>query len=255
MNQFMVAFCSIYFSSIYFFIFNSNTKVNVYVIDSIVDITHREFGSRADVLYSTSNCSNPVEHGTHVAGIIGGYSVGVTTNVNLHSIDIIDCDYKTDILNLIDSIDWIIKNHQKPAIINLSLIPDDLIIFSELDDVISKAIESGIIFIASAGNNGIDRCNVSPATVNQIRLVGSISENGSVSSFSNYGDCITVYTYGENIISTFPNMKYGELSGTSQSTPRITGLVVEYILSKNGGVTQNEVTRYLNSISIDRKIF
>lgn len=243
-----VIFCSIYF------VFTYKSKVNVYVIDSLIDINHREFGGRAIVAYSSSNCSTPVEHGTHIAGIIGGYSIGVTKNVILHSVNIVDCNYKSEISDLINSIKWIINNHQKPAVINMALIPDALEIIPELDQIIEEAINSGIIFISSAGNNGIDRCNTSPSRVKDIILVGSINKVGMRSYFSNYGNCITVYAEGENIVSSIPNMKYLSLSGTSQSTPYITGIVAEYLLNYPSA-SQHQIINYIHSISIDKKIF
>lgn len=225
----------------------SKINVNVYIIDSPIDINHRNFGSRAKIAKDQGfKC---VDHGTHVAGIVDS----ISKNVILHSIGILDCDNKASVDDLIDSINWVIHNHQKPAIINLSLVIEDSLVFKDLDAVIEKAIESGIIVVASAGNGGVNRCNYSPATANEIILVGSISKNGLRSSFSNYGDCVTVYTSGEMIVSTIGNNMYTEMSGTSQSTPRITGLIAELLL-KNEKLSQKEVKRYLENISINKNI-
>lgn len=224
-------------------------NVNVYIIDTPIDTDHRIFSGRT--IYTSGGVNSCKDHGTHIAGLI----VGVTKNVVLHSIGIIDCNNKALVEDLIHSINWVVDNHQKPAIINLSLVPDDSLVFEDLDAAIKKAIDSGIIVVASAGNSGINRCKFSPATANGIILVGSISRSGVRSSFSNYGDCVTVYAMGEMVTSSIGNNMYAEMTGTSQSAPRITGLIAQYI-SKNEKITttQNEVKQFLETISIDKKV-
>lgn len=246
---FTVMIFKIFISSLFYFNFLNATKVNVYVIDSEIDVNHREFGNRADVVYSSSNCKVPTSHGTHIAGIIGGNKVGIDSSVLLHSVNVIGCDNKVDNMELAKAINWVTDNHQKPAIINMAMIPDSLIIIDPLDEAISRAIESGIIFVASAGNNGIDRCMFSPSRVKDIILVGSISDYFSISSFSNFGSCVTIFTHGEDILSASPNGKYEKMSGTSQATPLITGLIAKY-LKNNKYSTQKDVIEYLDTISI-----
>ncbi len=62
-------------------------------------------------------------HGTHVAGIVGGVNMGVAKEANLLSLRVIGC--QDDSLNseIIAAIEWVTKNHQKPAVINMSLGP------------------------------------------------------------------------------------------------------------------------------------
>jgi subtilisin family serine protease len=227
-------------------------KVNVYVIDSEIDINHREFGNRADIVYSTegvSNCKNPISHGTHVAGIIGGNTVGIDSSVLLHSVNVLDCNGTVDNLELAKAIEWVVENHVSPAIIVMSLIPDDLILIPPLDDAIKRAIDSGIIFVSSAGNNGINRCDFSPLRVVNNIIVGSVSENYIMSDFSNYGDCVTVYSYGEDIFSASRGGGYESLTGTSQSTPYVSGVIAKY-LKTNPTANQVDVIDYLNKISL-----
>jgi subtilisin family serine protease len=65
--------------------------------------------------------------------------------------------------------------------------------------------------------------------------VGSISATKALSSFSNYGTPVQLYTYGENIISTLPGNKVGVASGTSFAAPQVTGsaaILATYQVSK-----------------------
>lgn len=244
---------------IYFYFFNITTeKVHIYIIDSEIDIYHREFRGRADIVYSISNCTNPTDHGTHLAGIIGGNTIGITKNVILHSVSVIDCNSKVDNLELAKSINWIVDNKissNKPSIINMALIPDQLQIISPLEEAIRRAINSGIIFVVSAGNDGIDRCQYTPLNIDGLIIVGSIGNNRIRSSFSNYGDCISLYTEGENVWSSIRGNRYGYFSGTSQAAPRVTGLIAQYITETPGKVDLNNIKIYLESISMNKFLF
>ena len=69
--------------------------VDVYVVDTGIDVTHPEFGGRARL---GTNALDPLPdedtngHGTHVAGIIGGSTYGVAKDVNLVSVKVFDGD-------------------------------------------------------------------------------------------------------------------------------------------------------------------
>ena len=87
--------------------------------------------------------------------------------------------------------------------------------------------------------------------------VGSTDSKDKRSSFSNFGDWISVSAPGSNILSTFPlndNMigqkEYGSISGTSMATPFVTGLV-GLIRSQNKSLNGVDVKKLLERSTDD----
>jgi hypothetical protein len=97
------------------------------------------------------------------------------------------------------------------------------------------------LVIAAAGNDGSDQ-PFWPAAFPWVVGVGSVDPDGAVSDFSNVGKWVDVYARGRDLVNAFPDGTYtcyeppniGEVrtfeglaqwSGTSFSTPVVTGLV------------------------------
>ncbi len=74
-----------------------------------------------------------------------------------------------------------------------------------------------------AGNDG-EPVEVYPASLKHVMGVASTSNSDVLSSFSNYGSQVVwVGAPGENIVSTYPYGAYASSSGTSFSTPFVSG--------------------------------
>ena len=121
-----------------------------------------------------------------------------------------------------------------------------------LKDAIDRANAQNILFVAAAGNDGLNN----DATVSypsgyssaNIISVASIANNGTISSFSNYGaTSVDLGAPGSAITSTLPVSSkggvaagYGSYSGTSMATPHVSGAVALYV-SSNPGATAAQV--------------
>lgn len=124
-----------------------------------------------------------------------------------------------------------------------------------LRDVIKKAGDEGILFVAAAGNNG-DNSDVRPHYPAGYRLpnviaVAALDRNDKLASFSNYGaKSVFIAAPGKEILSTWLNGEFREASGTSMATPEVSG-VIALILSVNPKMTLEEIRDRLSN-SVDK---
>lgn len=93
----------------------------------------------------------------------------------------------------------------------------------EMAQAMNYAANAGVISVASVGNNG-QHMMVYPAALSNVMGVASVADDGTLSSFSNFGaPPVWVAAPGEGIISTYPFGLYAAGWGTSFSTPFVAG--------------------------------
>jgi subtilisin family serine protease len=96
---------------------------------------------------------------------------------------------------------------------------------AQLQRAINLGSNQGIVFVASAGNDG-EMEMVYPAGDNKVMGVASTNDQDQRSTFSNYGDQIVwVAAPGEAIVTTYPFGTYAAGWGTSFSSPLVSGEV------------------------------
>jgi serine protease len=221
------------------YVYNTTaSNIHVYVIDTGIRATHIDFGGRVLSGFTaindgngTSDCRN---HGTHVAGTVGGAEWGVAKGVLLHPVRVFACT-GGDLAPIIAGVDWVTANHVKPAVANMSL---TAIASSALDQAVNNSINAGIIYVAAAGNDGTDACSFSPARVPAVITVGAmVSSCGFTScadsrtSTSNLGTCLDIFAPGlsvrsaSNVSDTATELK----DGTSMASPHVAGVAALFL--------------------------
>ncbi|MCZ7556195.1 MAG: S8 family serine peptidase [Bacteroidia bacterium] len=213
---------------------STGTGVTVYIIDTGILYGHVEFGNptRATFGYDAfgSNGADLNGHGTHVAGTVGGSTVGVAKAVNLISVRVLDRRGSGTTSGVIDGVDWVASHHSgtAPAVANMSLGGGPSI---SLDQAVQAAIADGVTFAVAAGNDNALACNYSPARVPEAITVGSTTNTDARSSFSNYGSCVDVFAPGSSIYSAYKSSttSYTTMSGTSMASPHVAGVAALYL--------------------------
>ncbi len=226
---------------------NSGTGVNVYVLDTGIRPTHKEFGNRVIAIYDATggnglDCNG---HGTHVAGTIASQTYGVAKNANIYSVRVLgpDCDGTGSVSSLINGVEWVTRNHAKPAVVNMSLGGGAS---QAEDDAIRRSIASGVIYVVAAGNEDKDAINSSPARIREAITVGATDRNDAAASFSNFGSVVDIFAPGVNIMSTWytSDSATNTISGTSMAAPHVAGVVALY-LHNNPSASPGEVEQAL----------
>jgi PKD repeat protein len=214
----------------------AGTGVTAYVIDTGIRFTHQQFGGRASFGFDAfgGNGDDCNGHGTHVAGTIGGSTYGVAKAVTLVAVRVLNCQGTGSNSGVIAGVDWVVGNHTTgPAVANMSLSSG---VDSTVDAAVTNAIADGITFSVSAGNNStahryVSACTRSPARVPTAITVSSTDINDKRSSFANVGTCVDLFGPGSGVLSSWntSDTATNTISGTSMSTPHVTGTAALYL--------------------------
>jgi subtilisin family serine protease len=154
-------------------------------------------------------------HGTMVAGILHL----VAPTAKLMPLKAFAPDGTGNLSNILRAIYYASQNNVN--IVNMSF--DITSPSQELATAINAGEKNGIVFVASAGNDG-EMEMVYPAGLANVLGVASTNYQDQRSSFSNYGDQIVwVAAPGEAVVTTYPFGTYAAGWGTSFSAPMVSG--------------------------------
>jgi subtilisin family serine protease len=251
-------------------------KVVVAVLDSGVDYTHSDLASNMWIRPSNipmyedkdlgeiqdlhgynalENSADPMDdngHGTHCAGIIGAEGgndigiAGVNWKVQIMPLKFMNAGGYGTTKDAIEAINYVID--RKKAGVNVRVISaswGSTMKSRGLEDVIRKAYEAGILFVAASGNatTNNDRTPHYPSSYNvpNVISVAALDRNDQLATFSNYGPkSVAIAAPGVDILSTWLGDEYEEKSGTSMATPVVSG-VAALIAAESPKITVDDL--------------
>jgi len=207
------------------------TKVDVAIMDTGIDLEHPDL---KDNIVGGINIVDPSVppmdidgHGTQVAGIVAGVNnktgvLGVAPKASLHPVCVFRKSGNSAPIafysDIIAGLEWCAANRMKVVNISFGSYVDD----PNIREAVAKAISAGVVIVASAGNNGSSN-PFFPASYPDVIAVSAVDNKGNVADWSNFGPDIDLTAPGVDILTTSPQGKYIELSGTDFSAPHVTG--------------------------------
>jgi subtilisin family serine protease len=254
--------------------------VVVAVLDSGVDYTHedliknmwmrpntmapyqdQELGTIDDEygFNAIDSAADPMDengHGTHCAGIIGAEGendigiAGVNWKVKIMPLKFMNAGGFGTTKDAIEAINYVID--RKKAGVNVRVISASWGSTQRsraLEDVIRKAYENDILFVAAAGNSTVnnDRNPHFPSSYNvpNVISVAALDRNDQLATFSNYGvKSVAIAAPGVDILSTWLGDAYEEKSGTSMATPVVSG-VAALVLAEHPRMSVDDLKKKL----------
>ena len=183
-------------------------------------------------------------HGTHVAGTIAALDngegvVGVAPGARIWAVKVLDSSGSGYTSGIVAGIDWIAE-HGGIEVANMSLGGAG---YSQAEyDAIQAAVNQGVAFAVSAGNEDDDARLYSPAAFDNVLTVSALADfdglpgalgdptcrvdqDDTLADFSNWGPAVDIAAPGVCILSTYPleQGSYGTISGTSMASPHVAG--------------------------------
>jgi len=236
----------------------SGKNVTIAVLDSGVDMNDTRFDVDGNAFttddkrikisksfVSGEDSKDYKGHGTMVIGLIsasettnGGFSMsGIAKDADIWNLKVLDADGDGDSESIISALNYVLDHKEEVDIISMSLGNA----FTRMENIEEKVIEcwnAGIIVCIAAGNEGGDENTGdaifytvnSPASALEPIAVGATYNEDYLATYSSNGPTTDLGYFkpevvipGTNIVSVAINSALGESSGTSLSTPILSG--------------------------------
>lgn len=246
--------------------------VGICVLDTGIAGDHPDFCGRiqafADFISYKKTPYDDNGHGTHVTGILcgdgtasGGKHKGIAPGCRVTALKVLDRFGNGNKEDVLKAFDWLLHNYMRYRIrvVNISVgttcktgRDHDILI-----DGVEKLWDQGLVIVTAAGNLGPKPGSITaPGSSRKVITVGSsdmLTGSSAVSGRGPTPQCVCkpdLVAPGSRVVSCVPGGGYGVKSGTSMSTPLVSGAIA-LMLEKDPLLTNVEIKMMLKESADD----
>ncbi len=227
-------------------------KVKVGIIDNGIFVQHELFKNlnlcNYDIL-EKKEVDNPIDllgHGTAVTSVIvNNLELEEQKNIQFFNIVYLNENGKGEVEYFVDAVEWAIT--KEIDVLNLSIGFQSY--HSEIERVVKKALDSGMIIISSAGNN-LGFNSDFPARFKDVISVSAVTKENMQLATSSTGK-VDFVAQGQNIKVADLDGTYKIQSGSSLATAYITSFVMKEMLSKSNIKNNKDAFNLLKKYALD----
>jgi len=218
--------------------------IDVYVLDSGIRATSKDFGGRVDLARSRNfyleDGTSPTDvadlngHGTFVASLAAGRRFGVAKKSTIVSLRIYGANATGPMSAALAAIDHLIRERRamggarRAAVASMSFGGEYSAL---LNSAVGDLFAAGVVVVVAAGNDAADACAESPASARDAVTVAATESNDAAAAYSNHGSCVDLSAPGSMCLGASSGSDGGArlMSGTSMSAPLVAGAAAVFL--------------------------
>jgi Subtilase family len=240
--------------------------VTVAVLDTGVEGAHPEIAHAVTGAYTfdaeawkAKRASKAVDtdgHGTHVAGLIAGKTVGVAPGASVMSAVMLPAG-KGKLSDFVLALEWCAS---QPAIQIVNVSAGIRGYLSGMHTVVADLLAVGLLPVVACGNEGRNKTR-SPGNYAEVLSVGAVDKRSKVSAFSSGGTIVSdrhhyvvpdLVAPGEGVFSCVKGGGYEAWDGTSMATPIVSGIAA-LVIERHPKITIGQLQEELLTTCKDLK--
>ncbi len=235
-------------------------NIDIAVLDTGIHDEHPALFVAREIDYTGEGTDDLHGHGTHVAGIIASTDSnykGVAYDSNLFNVKVLNQDGSGFGSDVIEGIEWAVDNGAEIISISFGAEIDNCDGTDSVSRAVDEAVKSGVVVAIAAGNSGPDSETITtPACSKEGIAVGAVDDDDTIPSFSSRGPTSDGRTKpdlvapGVSITSTWKDNSFRVFSGTSVSSPHVSG-VVALLLELESSLKPADIKEILKSNAFD----
>jgi subtilisin family serine protease len=220
----------------------STKSTCIWILDTGIDMDHPDLNVVTNPMLARSfipgqSVEDGHGHGTHVAGIAAAKNnnigvVGVSAGAKVIPVKVLANAGGGTWSQLLQGLNHVAQYDKKNDVVNMSMGGYPVTNCENSDMAITNAVRnlglSGTWVCIAAGNNSGNAGLSKPGCINGTKVftIGAMNCNKSCAIYSNWSSAVVDWVAtGSSVYSTHKNGGYTTMSGTSQATPVVAGII------------------------------